>query len=348
MKFANIFFLFLLLGCSKFLYLTEQGVGQFKIQWNSREIKEVLEDPKVSPEIKDKILKIQTYKKYFYDYFKKPYQDIYSEVTFLDREAVSHLVIASLFDRVEPHKEWFPFMGEFPYLGFFSKESAEEYAQDMREKDYYTYVRPVYAYSSLGYFEDRILSSFFQYDDYELAEMVFHEIFHTVFFVKDNVDVNENLANYFGKQLMQVYFKFDAKEKEKLKKEEELRRQMRDHLVGLIREYKKELVENKPKNMKESRVMLDKFLKKNFLPSLEKKCQELKLKTCHILEGDWNNARFAAYMTYEKKGDFISKLRDKVGGDLRNFLAYLDRQYQNYNESKPKISFEKYLEGLIK
>src|SRR5690606_28211743 len=56
-----------------------------------------------------------------------------------------------------------------------------------------------------------ILSSFFYYDDLDLAELIFHELFHTIFFIKDDVDLNENLANYFGKELVRLYFKDDPR-----------------------------------------------------------------------------------------------------------------------------------------
>ena len=65
----------------------------------------------------------------------------------------------------------------------------------------------MHAYSTLGYFNDHILSSFFYYNEHQLAEMIFHELFHTIFFVKNEVDLNENLAQYFAQQLTMEFFK---------------------------------------------------------------------------------------------------------------------------------------------
>src|SRR5690606_17570522 len=87
------------------------------------------------------------------------------------------------------------------------KDSALDWVKDKKEEGFQTWMRPVYAYSTLGYFEDRILSSFFQYDKYELAELVFHELFHVMYFLKNNVDFNENIANFFGEQMAREYFK---------------------------------------------------------------------------------------------------------------------------------------------
>ncbi|MBT5093001.1 MAG: hypothetical protein HOM21_02085, partial [Halobacteriovoraceae bacterium] len=189
---------FLSSGCAKFSYLVEQGIGQLKLQSRSKKNSEILKDPTVEESIKDKIKLITKYKEYFYRYWGKPSTGIYSKTTILKGEAVTHLVIVSPADKIEALEECFPLVGCFPYLGFFKKASAKEYASKKSAEGFVTYTRPVYAYSTLGKLEDRILSSFFQYKDSELAELIFHELFHTIFFIKDEVELNENLANYFG------------------------------------------------------------------------------------------------------------------------------------------------------
>jgi len=112
-------------------------------------------------------------------------------------------VNASPFYEVKPKMFSFPLMGSFPYIGFFDQKSALKYATKLGKEDYYTYVRPVYAYSTLGYFEDKILSSFFFLDDITLVETIYHELFHTLFFAKDEVDFNENLASFFAQKMLE-------------------------------------------------------------------------------------------------------------------------------------------------
>ena len=91
------------------------------------------------------------------------------------------------------------FTGCFPYLGFFKEGEAKKYAMKQEENGFSTYTRPVYAYSSLGHWNDRILSSFFHFDSRELANLVFHELFHHIFFIKNEVSLNENLATFLLK-----------------------------------------------------------------------------------------------------------------------------------------------------
>jgi len=79
----------------------------------------------------------------------------------LENSAVTYLVVASPFNEIKAVETCFPVMGCFPYLGFFNLNSAKNFAKEKENENYVTWIRPVYAYSTLGYFTDTILSSFF-------------------------------------------------------------------------------------------------------------------------------------------------------------------------------------------
>lgn len=341
---------FLTTGCSNFSYLVEQGVGQLRLQNRARENSEVLKDKLLHPENKEKIKLIQTYKKYFYEYFSRPSTSIYSKTTILENPAVSYLVISSPHTEIKAQKTCFPIMGCFPYLGFFNPESAKDYAKDLQEEDLVTYIRPVYAYSTLGYFEDTILSSFFYYDQFALAELIFHELFHTLFFAKDEVKLNENLANFFGKKLAEIYFAGNSKlseRKERLTKNKELAREV----VRLVADLQNSYNLNSVRTREVTEGILEDFLQDKFLPSIEKKCNQLGIptKTCYPLHREWNNASFAAYLTYEKEGDKIQKLFEQEGSNLKQFLTRIEEWYQDFDsQSHDKKSFSAYLWGKLK
>jgi len=56
------------------------------------------------------------------------------------------------------------------------------------------HVGGVPAYSTLGYFDDPVLSSFIGYREPELARLLFHELAHQVVYVKDDTAFNESFA----------------------------------------------------------------------------------------------------------------------------------------------------------
>lgn len=324
-------------SCAKTAYIAEQARGQIGLQWSGRDNQEVLSDASIAEQDKEKIRLVETYREWFFKYWQRKPDDIYSKTTMLEDEAVTWLVITSPWNEVKAVKECFPITGCFPYLGFFKKKSAEEWIEDKKEEGLQTWMRPVYAYSTLGYFEDRILSSFFHYDKYELAELVFHELFHVMYFLKDNVDFNENLANFFGEQMAREYFTghnddgYDAW-KARLKASNTLRKVVATGARELDGLYKA-----KPDlKREEAQVLMNDYIENNLRPALEAGCKEAGLATCKIAKADWNNARLAATMTYEKAAPDFERLFKTHGNDLKALLAYIKQRETEFEDSDQK------------
>jgi predicted aminopeptidase len=346
MKVLNLIFsVFLSSGCTMLCYLSEQGVEQARIQWNGKANEKILKDSSVSPEIKRKIKLVEEYKSFFYRYFDQTPSAIYSKTTFLADEAVTYLVVASSHVKIEAREFEFPFMGSFPYIGFFKKSSAEKFAKDLERKErLVTYIRPVYAYSTLGYFEDRILSSFFQYDDVELAELVFHELFHTIFFVKNEVELNENLANLYGKEMLYEFFKGRGELEAYL-----INQQRKDLLMGRIVELIEILNQEFLKlggflTNEKADDITKRFVAEIFIPELNRYCEELKLEGSKCqLDEKWNQARFAAFLTYEKEQDFLKKLQLDKKFSLKDFLSWLKSEYNQFKKISNAANFTDHL-----
>ena len=332
--------LFWTTSCAKVGYLYKQGMGQFQLLYQGRPNNEVLGDPKVSSKDKDKIKKIIKYKKWFYNYWGDKESNIYNKTTFLKGNIVSHLVIASPYDRIEAKEECFPFMGCFPYLGYFNQKDAQDRAEELTKDGWVTWIRPVYAYSSLGKLNDRILSSFFHYDDQDLAELIFHELFHSIFFVKNEVELNENLANFFATQMRALYFN----EKPSPKKYALLHKPILTQIKKLNTLYAKE----KHLTKKQAEKILTHFIKKQFYPSLMQYCKQYNITPCIPLERpNWNNARFAAFLTYQGQEKRIhtlyQRLKKEKNLSIKKFFLYIKDRYNSYKEKNESSSFGDYL-----
>lgn len=328
-------------------YLWDQGTGQFDLFWRGRPNVEVLADPDVSEEVKAKIQLIEKYKSYFYKYWGQSEGGIYSETTILEEKAVSYLVIASPYDRISPLEHSFPFFGRFPYLGFFSSVSARDYAQSLEKEKWVTYIRPVYAYSTLGYFEDNILSSFFHFDAYGLAELIFHELFHTLFFIENEVSLNESLATYFSRQMLYEYFEFKGREIKERMESLKKRDLLMGRLVGHIQKLDEIYAQKAPLHREYAKSILDNYIKKDLYPDMELFCKREEIKDCFPLKLKWNNASLAAFMTYEEKEKRLEKLHKKKGGGLREFFFFIKKRYQFFLEKKGAPSFSDDLFGSM-
>lgn len=344
MKILIVLILFLSVSCAKVSYVTEQGLGQLSLEWNGEDNEKVLMDPNIKDEHKEKIKKIEKYKKFFYQYYKKETTPIYGETTFLNQRAVSYLVIGSKKTNISPIMTSFPIAGSFPYLGFFKKQSAQNYKKELEADGYSTYMRPVLAYTTLNKlpFYDNIISSFFYYKEQQLAETIFHELIHTVFFVKNEVDFNESLADYFGRMTSYEFFDYSKEEKQRLKHRIESQTKLMQFVANKTIELNSEYNDIKDISEVKAKEVLDNFLKKKFYVEAKELCHSLKLDKCWPVEHEWNNAKFTAFMTYSKEQDLLEKLHKKTELSLKKFLSYLEERYEEYDDSNAD-SFAEFL-----
>src|SRR6185369_12214964 len=103
-------------------------------------------------------------------------------------------VVATFEFSVEPHEWCFPIVGCVAYRGYFKEEKAEAFAADLRREGYDAVVEGVPAYSTLGKFNDPIMSTMMGYGDDELAAIMFHELSHQVVYIPDDTAFNEAFA----------------------------------------------------------------------------------------------------------------------------------------------------------
>ena len=73
------------------------------------------------------------------------------------------------------------------------------------------------------------------------------------------------------------------------------------------------------------------------------KCQQMAIKNCWPLARVWNNAAFAALMTYEKQVPQFALLQARMQLDLRAFLDFIRQKYLQYQKETPAMQFSQFL-----
>lgn len=92
-------------------------------------------------------------------------------------------------------RQWcFPVAGCVAYRGYFAESDARAEAARLAAEGFDVHVGGVPAYSTLGWFDDPVLSTFVRWREVELARLVFHELAHQVVYVKDDTSFNESFA----------------------------------------------------------------------------------------------------------------------------------------------------------
>lgn len=195
-----------LLSSCQLPYLISGATEQIRILSKRTPIKKVIKSGKLKEDVTLKLeyaLKASNYAEQINLNCKNNFKTFVK----LDRPFVSYLVIASEKDELKL-KEWsFPLVGSFPYLGFFSEKKALRYEAKLIKKNYDTFIRGASAYSSLGWFNEPILSSMIRGPRENLAETIFHECFHGTFFMKNNVELNEQLAVFVAHKSLLNFLK---------------------------------------------------------------------------------------------------------------------------------------------
>ena len=205
-------FIYCFLNADLVIYGLKQGKGQLSIIMNTREVSEVLKDPTLSQEEKEKIELIQNVKKFSVDSLGYKVSESYT--TFYDqRNAASLWVITASEPYSLTEYTWkFPYLGEVGYKGYFDYLAGFNEFSRLKKEGYDAEMGPVSAWSTLGWLSDPVLSNMLKRSKGRLAELIFHELFHTTYYAKSSVDVNENLANFIANKAVLIYLRKDTAE----------------------------------------------------------------------------------------------------------------------------------------
>jgi len=184
----------LLAGCAQIGYYAQAAQGQFALLAEARPIDDWLADPQAAPPLKKKLKMVRSIRRFAASELGLPDNGSYTNYAALQRPFVLWNVIATPALSLQPKQWCFPIAGCVSYRGYYSKADAQAYGDELRAEGYDVQVAGVPAYSTLGWFDDPVLSTFIHYPDGELARLIFHELAHQVAYAGGDSQFNESFA----------------------------------------------------------------------------------------------------------------------------------------------------------
>lgn len=188
-------------------YLMRAVWEEAKILWRRTPIERVMAERTLPPNELAKLALVLDARAFATDSVGLPAGKAFTRISRVDRDTLVLLLSAARRDTLALHRWWFPIIGRVPYKGYFDFQDARHDSSDFERRGYDTDLRPASAFSTLGWFDDPLLTTTLRQDSISLVNTVLHELTHNRLFVKGHVDFNETFASFVGTRGSAAYFR---------------------------------------------------------------------------------------------------------------------------------------------
>ncbi|WP_426116634.1 aminopeptidase [Pseudomonas sp. DSP3-2-2] len=316
---------FLLLGgCSSVNYYDQLVSGQLQLLRARQPVTQVIADPTRSPRLRQMLEQSQEARTFASRQLRLPDNRSYRLYADLGRPYVVWNVFATGEFSLEPVTHCFPIAGCVAYRGYYSVGEARGAAALQRQAGQDVYVSGVEAYSTLGWFDDPILSSMLGWGDERLATLIFHELAHQQFYVKDDSEFNESFASFVEQEGTRQWRAARGLPAERLSQSRQ-----RDQFTQLVldtRERLKRLYSQtlNAEQMREGKAAEFELLRKNYRALRDTQWAGDKRYDAWI-NAPLNNAKLLPFGLYDQWVPAFAALFKQVNGDWTAFYAEVER-----------------------
>ena len=190
----------LLSGCSAPGYVVQQAWGQLMVMHDRQRITDMLRQRDLSPRRRRRLALVLRARRYAKQHIGLALTDAYTRFYDTGGAPMAHNISACDKTSLKPKIWRFPIVGGLPFIGFFDRREAVKAEAKLREQGLDTYLRPVPAFSSLGWFADPVYSQMLDGTEGRLVDTVIHEMTHTTLHLNNRSAFNESLAVFVGNQ----------------------------------------------------------------------------------------------------------------------------------------------------
>ena len=318
-------------------YGIAQGKGQLTILWEARPIKDVMNDSAVPDSLKRKIVLVQEVRAFAIDSLGVNDSDSYR--TLYDQQGRPVLWVVTACEPFSLNdKKWsFPLVGTFSYKGFFEHNRALKLREELIAQGYDTNIRTASAWSTLGFFDDPIMSNLLFRTEGSVANTIIHELTHATIFVKDNLRFNENLASFVGDKGAKAFLQYKyGEQSEPYQAYDDYRMDRKRYTEHMLRGTQQldslyrslSLQTDSMSKAQQKKHTIEKILLQADTLTLRSLRYQKLIKKLREQENLPNNAFFKAFVRYQGQSDSLERVFiTKFGGDIKTYLTHLKEKY---------------------
>jgi predicted aminopeptidase len=195
----------LLSGCSTLGFYQQAVAGQMRLLGARQNVVELLTDPALDLQLRVQLEVASDALDFAQRQVGLGADGGYSSYVELDAASVVWNLVVAKPDSVQARHWCFPVAGCVAYRGYFSEARAQKHAARFSKQGFDVYVGGVAAYSTLGWFNDPLLSSFIQWPRPALGELLFHELAHGELYLPGATEFNESFATFVATEALRQW-----------------------------------------------------------------------------------------------------------------------------------------------
>ncbi|MFO8063780.1 MAG: aminopeptidase [Spirochaetia bacterium] len=180
------------------MYLVNQGLGFLRTLAQARDIATLRRAQTLDPATLGFFDRLDDIRSFAREEVGLTINDSFSRYVATNQSYLVNVVSGVRDDSFE-RKTWqYPLVGSLFYRGFYDTASAQREAARLQRAGFDVHVRPVRAFSSLGFFPDPAFTYMRGYGEYELANLILHEQMHATVWASGRNQFNEEIATFVG------------------------------------------------------------------------------------------------------------------------------------------------------
>jgi predicted aminopeptidase len=179
-------------------YLVRAAIAEGRILARRKSIAAMVADPTTKPAVAVRLKLVLDARAFAEDSIGLRAKQSFTTFSKLDRDTLVLVLSGAYRDKLQSYTWWFPIVGRVPYKGYFDFAAANAAAKQMEGAGFDVYLRPSPAFSTLGWFNDPLLSTALTVDTLDLANTVIHELTHNTYYAPGSAVFNESFASFVG------------------------------------------------------------------------------------------------------------------------------------------------------